>query len=200
MTESTNSKNNNIGVFGGSFDPVHNGHLIIASYAVENFSLDTLFIVPTYIPPHKKSTFAPFNKRLRWLKTVFSDVDNIEIDAYEGINKSVSYTIKTVRHFSEKFKTKPFLIIGEDSYNDINNWYRYKDIFNSSKICVYPRRMNNNKNKLKTKEESVVFFEAPLIDISSSLIRQRILNNRSVFGMLPCKISKEIVEFYEKNL
>ncbi len=199
MTKNTNSKNKKIGIFGGSFDPLHNGHLIIASYAIEHFSLDTLFIVPAYIPPHKKGTFAPFSKRFNWLKKVFFNSTKIKVSDYEGNNKDISYTIKTVRHFNEKSDSKPFLIIGEDSYRDIKNWHKYRDILEESVVCVYPRNIHKDDDVIIDKE-SPLFFDAPLIDISSSLIRERISNKKSVFGMLPCLISKEVVEFYEKVL
>lgn len=194
-----NSRNNKIGIFGGSFDPVHNGHLIIASYAIEYFQLDKLFIVPAYIPPHKKGSFAPYNTRFQWLNTVFSDFDKIEVDDYEGRNSNTSYTVKTVKHFGEKFRTRPFLIIGEDSYNDLESWYKYEEILNSTTLCVYPRRIHTNSTKQK-KQETVIFFDAPSIDISSSLIRKRILNKKIVLGMIPCSISKEVVMFYEEKL
>jgi len=198
MTESTNSKNN-IGIFGGSFDPVHNGHLIIASYAVEHFEFDKLFVVPTYIPPHKKDTFAPYEKRIQWLYKAFENFDRIEVDDFERRNSGISYTVKTVKYFGGKFNTKPFLIIGEDSYNDLENWYKYKEILNSTTLCIYPRRVHSNKTDLQ-RQESAIFFNAPLIGISSSLIRKRISNKKMVLGMIPCTISKEVVEFYEKNL
>ncbi|TYB84170.1 MAG: nicotinate (nicotinamide) nucleotide adenylyltransferase [Kosmotoga sp.] len=198
MTENTNSKNN-IGIFGGSFDPVHNGHLIIASYAIEHFELDKLFVVPAYIPPHKKDTVASYEKRIQWLNKAFENSDKIEIDDFERRNSGISYTVKTVKYFGEKFSTKPFLIIGEDSYNDLENWYKYKEILNSTILCVYPRRIHSNKTD-RPSQESVIFFDAPLIGISSSLIRKRISIKKSVLGMIPCMISKEVVEFYEKNL
>jgi nicotinate-nucleotide adenylyltransferase len=199
MTENMSSRNNKIGIFGGSFDPVHNGHLIIASYAIEHFQLDKLFIVPAYIPPHKKGTFAPYNMRFQWLNSIFSDFDRIEVDDYEGRNSNASYTINTVKHYSNKFSTRPFLIIGEDSYNDLESWYKYEEILDSTTICVYPRSIYTNSTKQK-KHETVIFFDAPLIDISSSMIRKRILNKKSVLGMIPCTISKEVVTFYEEKL
>ncbi|MGC9384003.1 MAG: nicotinate (nicotinamide) nucleotide adenylyltransferase [Kosmotogaceae bacterium] len=199
MTENMNSRNNKIGIFGGTFDPVHNGHLIVASYAIEHFELNKLFIVPAYIPPHKKGTFAPYNTRFQWLNSVFSNFDRIEVDNYEGRNSSTSYTIKTVKYFAKKFNARPFLIIGEDSYNDLESWYKYEEILDSATICVYPRRIHANSPKSK-KHETVFFFDAPLIDISSSLIRKRISNKKNVLGMIPCTISKEVITFYEEKL
>lgn len=194
-----NSKNR-IGIFGGSFNPPHVGHLIVSQYAIDILSLDLLYIVPTYIPPHKPNDLAPFELRFEWCKITF-DNPNVSISDYEKTRQGISYSLYTVLHFSQLHHTKPYFITGEDSLSYIQNWHRYKDLLENCHFVVYPRYCNkpyeeHAKNVLKELYDNVIFLQAPLIQISASDIRKRIKERKSIKGMVHHRIEKQVIEYY----
>lgn len=199
-----NTKNKKYGIFGGSFDPVHNGHLILCSYAMEALNLDFLYIVPVFNPPHKDIVEAPFNKRTKWLKKAFANEERVIISTFEAEKGGPSYTIETVRHFTKRHHTPPYLLIGEDSARNIESWFKFQELLKEAFIVVYPRFEKNGsliKNPLLNYENrGITFLKAPLIQLSSTEIRQRIKSKRSILGMIPESILPEVVAFYEENV
>ncbi len=191
-----------VGIYGGTFDPIHNGHLIIATSMLENLRLDKLVIMPAYIPPHKEGIVnADFNKRFEWAKKAFNGMDKIEISDFEGRKKNISYTFDTVRHF-KKCYAKILYVIGEDSFIDIEKWYKYKELIEEVELWVYPRYCEKKYlapllKRLGKLSANVHFLEDfPLIQISSTLIRDRIKKGLTIKGYVPEGIEREIVEFY----
>ncbi len=189
-----------IGIFGGSFNPPHTGHLIISQYAVEILKLDLLYIVPTYIPPHKPNDLAPFEMRFKWCKITFEDL-KIVVSDYEKIRKDTSYSLYTVLHFGELHSTKPYFITGEDCLSYIEKWYRYEELLKSCHFVVYPRYCGkpyeeHAKNTLKELYDTIIFLQAPLIQLSASDIRKRIREKKSIKGMVHPQIEKQVIEYY----
>ncbi|WP_179944399.1 nicotinate (nicotinamide) nucleotide adenylyltransferase [Kosmotoga pacifica] len=200
-----NTWNKKYGIFGGSFDPVHNGHRIIASYALDALGLDFLYVIPALNPPHKNSVNAPFEKRFSWLQRSFSGEKRIVISSYEGKKRGISYTIDTVKHYTEVHGTAPYLIIGEDSLRNITSWYKYQELLKEAFIVVYPRfKRTTIKQVLRSLEpyekKGIVVLNAPLIELSATEIRQRIRMQKSIMGMVPESIVAEVKAFYEKEL
>ncbi len=190
-----------IGIFGGSFDPPHLGHLIVAESAIEELKLDLLYIIPTYLPPHKPNDLAPFELRLEWCKITF-DNQRMFVSDYERTRQDISYSLYTVLHFSELHHTKPYFVTGEDCLSNIENWHRYKDLLSSCYFAVYPRYCNkpyeeHAKAVLKELYDSIIFLNAPLIQISASDIRKRIKEKRSIKGMVHPSIEKKVIEYYQ---
>ncbi|ACR80800.1 nicotinate (nicotinamide) nucleotide adenylyltransferase [Kosmotoga olearia] len=197
-----NTWNKRYGIFGGSFDPIHVGHVIIATRAIEALSLDRLYIVPAYIPPHKTSCNADFQTRFNWIKRVFKGENKIFVSDFEARRGDTSYSIFTIRHFAALYGDKPFFLIGEDSFYELDEWYSYQAILEEAILVVYPRVRKNvpeGKPPISPSERNVHFLKAPLIEISSTEIRERIKEGKSILGMVPCSISEEVRAFYARK-
>ena len=130
-----------IGVFGGSFDPVHSEHIALAKSAVQTLGLDKLLIMPAYAPPHKKGKrLSPDSARLDMCRLAFEDCDKIEVSDYEIIKKGTSYTYLTMRHFREKYENaKLFFLVGTDMLRDFPTWREPQDILNNATLAVCAR-------------------------------------------------------------
>ena len=196
-------KSKKYGIFGGSFDPIHNGHLTVAAYALEALELDFIYIIPAFNPPHKERVKASFNKRVEWLRKAFTSEKRAVISTYEAEKGGPSYTIDTVRHFSKKHGTPPYLILGEDSLKNIKSWYRFQELLKEAFIVVYPRykrRASYAYDSLKSYEKrGIIFLNAPLIQLSATEIRHRVETKKSILGMVPESILLEVIAFYERN-
>ncbi|OAA31730.1 hypothetical protein AT15_02580 [Kosmotoga arenicorallina S304] len=199
-----NTKSKKYGIFGGSFDPVHNGHLILCSYAMEALKLDFLYVVPAFNPPHKDIVEAPFDKRTEWLKKAFVHDKRVIISTFEAEKGGLSYTIETVRYFTKRHHTPPYLLIGEDSARNIESWFKFQELLKEAFIVVYPRFEKNdsliNSSLLNYENRGISFLKAPLIQLSATEIRQRIKGKKSILGMIPESILPEVVAFYEKKV
>jgi len=186
-----------IGIFGGAFNPPHNGHLIMSILSIEYLKLDKLFIVPTFNPPHRDPhELAPFEKRYLWLEKIFQGVKKIEISDYEKVKGGKSYSIETVRYFRAVYGVKPYFIIGEDSAINFHKWYMYETLMREASFAVYPRFRESRYQKLKEKYPDFIFMDLPLIEISSTEIRNRIRERKSIRGMVPLSIESEVIDTY----
>lgn len=193
MTESMCSKSR-IGIFGGSFDPVHTGHLAVAIRAIEQLELDRLYVIPAYLPPHKVSSkTSPFEIRMRWLEMAFEGIDKACVSDYERERGGISYSLFTVRHFSKLHSCRPFLIVGEDSFVSLDTWFEYEALLEEATIAVYPRNITERDHSF---DGQVIWLDAPRFDISSTEIRKRIKEGKSVIGLVPDSILGEVTSFY----
>jgi nicotinate-nucleotide adenylyltransferase len=174
-----------IALFGGSFDPVHLGHIEIAKKALNQFNLDKIIIMTNYLNPLKNSFSAPPELRLKWLKEVFSNFKNIEVSDYEIKQNRPVYSIETIEHFKPKY-----FIIGSDNLKTLHKWYKIDDILKKVEFIVATRG-KVDKNLLKQYNiNKVLKVDIP---ISSTEIRN------CKFKYLPKKIENEIKEFYGKS-
>ncbi len=193
-----------VAIYGGTFDPVHNGHLIIANKLLEILRLDKMIIMPALIPPHKKEKrVTDFETRFKWLKTAFEPLKKIEISDYEGKEGGISYTFNTVVHF-EKIYGKLVYIIGEDNFATIEKWYRYQELLEKVELWVYPRRCEFSADlivkKLGKLAKNVHFAKnVPLIQISSSDVRERIKKGLSIRGYVPSFLEEKLRAEYLKG-
>lgn len=185
---------NKIGIFGGAFDPVHNGHLIVSMRAIEELELELLYVVPTYLPPHKDSgNLSSYELRTGWLDKVFENVKEVVVSDYERERGVLSYSLYTVRHFARKHRCVPYLVVGEDSYRSFESWYEYETLLEEARLVVYPRFSQCETLDLR---EGVIFLEAPRVEFSSTQIRERVKLKKSVLGMVPECIASEVVQHY----
>ena len=151
-----------IGIFGGSFDPIHHGHLIAARDAMENMRLDKVIFVPAKVSPHKLGTPpTPFAHRLNMVELAISGIDGWSVDCQEGDRSGPSYAIDT----AEKIKTanpnsKLFYLIGDDQLERLHTWERYDDLKQQVKFLVMRR---HNKTDIGRS-----------LHISSTEIRERV--------------------------
>lgn len=185
-----------IGLLGGTFNPIHNGHLKLAEEAHRQLSLDAVMLIPSYMPPHKEADdLLDAQQRLRMIELAISGNINFEIYRYEIDKEEKSYTVDTVEYIRSSCPedTKIFFLIGADSLVELDTW---KDIEKLSKLChfIVCDRPGFNKDSKYAWVDSI---EITPVDVSSSEIRKRIRDGRDISGLLP-----EVVEDHirENNL
>jgi nicotinate-nucleotide adenylyltransferase len=171
---------NRIGLFFGSFNPIHIGHMIIANVMAENTDLDKVWFVVSPQNPLKPSRglLHEFD-RYDLVKAAIADHYKLEVSDVEFHLPKPSYTVNTLAHLSEKHPTKEFkIIIGADNLENLPKWKNYEFILENYGVYVYPRP-HANETELN-KHRNVKMIEAPLIDISATYIRKCIRNNKSI--------------------
>jgi len=195
-----------IGVFGGSFDPVHVGHLILAEAARCYGGLDRVVFVPANLPPHKPGReLAPGHDRLKMVEMAIADNQHFWASSVELARKGPSYTLITVRQLKEELGSENsfYLILGADSIREIDQWWHPEELLQEVQTIVlrrpgYPlehlmeleRRFGSALvGKIK---ESVA--DAPLLEISSTQIRNRIRRGRTIRYLVPEPVRLYILE------
>lgn len=130
-----------IGIFGGSFDPVHREHVKVAECAVEELQLDKLFVMPAFVPPHKKGrVLASEQDRLAACRAAFSHLDKVEVSGYEIHKRGTSYTFETCRYFKEKYDPcELYFLVGTDMLRDFPSWKNPEDILLTATLAVCAR-------------------------------------------------------------
>lgn len=188
------------GIFGGTFNPIHIGHLINLEFIREKYSLDRVFVIPAKVPVHKNITDSidPAD-RLEMVKLAFSGNRFVEISEIEINRESPSYTIITLEDIRHLFPDDElYLIIGSDSFNELDTWKSYKEILAEIPLIIMKRPGSTKlRDDLLLLALEVNVFENPLIEISSSMIRERIKNNLSVRYLIPDAVADYI---YKKRL
>ena len=169
----------NIGLYFGAFNPIHDGHLQVANYAVNNSDLDKVWLVLTPQSPHKiDSTLIDFNHRYKMLEIVCKKHKNILPSDIEKNLPKPSYSINTLNYLNKENNINNYsLIIGDDNITKLTTWKQYSEIIKNHKIYVYPR--NNYKEKYKLTHENIYYLNAPIINVSASNIRKNILNKKT---------------------
>ncbi len=175
----------NIAVFGGTFDPVHLGHVEIVKKALEDGDIDKIIIVPNFLNPLKNSFSAPAELRLKWLKKVFKDFENVEVSDFEINQKRPVYSIETIKYFKPKY-----FIIGSDNLKTLDKWKDIKEILKKTELVV-AKRGEIDKNLLKK------YGIKKIINVNIPISSTEIRNGK--FEYLPEKIKNEIKEFYGQN-
>ena len=192
-----------VGIFGGTFAPVHNGHVIAAKAFMEQMKLDYLYIIPACLPPHKQISPSDDPKhRLRMCELAFADVDGVVVSDLEIARGGKSYTYDTLKELSRP-NTRLFFMCGTDMVLSFDTWYRFEDIF---KLCypVYVRRENDPLigNRIVSKiteyyQKYGVMFRKILtepIEISSTAVRKAVFEGRDISSFVP-----PLVESYIKT-
>ena len=162
-----------VGLYFGSFNPVHDGHLSIAEYMLEHAPIDELWFVLSPQNPLKNPTdLWPNEKRFELLKSAIDGRSKMSICTVEWDMPTPSYTIDTLKKLSERYPDTVFsIIMGADNLQIIERWKSFEEILETYKIFVYPRP--NITYSAYFKHPNVTIFDAPLMDISSSQIRNR---------------------------
>lgn len=183
-----------VGLFFGSFNPIHVGHLIIANYMVEFTDLDKLwFVVSPHNPLKKKSTLLADSHRLELVHQAIKDDHRFMASNIEFKLPQPSYTINTLAHLTEKFPDHEFVIImGSDGLETFHKWKNFEYLQANFKRYVYPRP--GTSEQLLANIENGMVVEAPLIEISSTFIRESIYNNKDVRHFLNENVWKYIDE------
>lgn len=182
----------NIGLYFGSFNPIHIGHLAIANYMVEFSDLDEVwFVVSPHNPLKNKNTLLNDYDRLEMVRLAINDFHKFKVSNIEFSLPQPSYTVNTLAHLKEKYPDKTFnLIMGSDNLRHFHKWKNYERIIENHKLYVYPRK-NETENQFSN-HKNVVLINAPEMEISSTSIREAIKNGKDLRFFLPEKVYQMI--------
>lgn len=163
-----------IAIYGGTFDPIHIGHLSLAKSLVEQQIVDEVWVMISPQNPHKQNNAADYNDRLAMARIAAKNIPHIIISDFERLLPRPSYTITTLTELSYKYPEHQFsLVIGADNWQNFHKWYRVNDIIKHYPILIY--RRPNYEKKLITipKDSSIKIVDTPLFDVSSTEIRNQ---------------------------
>ncbi|WP_301109622.1 nicotinate-nucleotide adenylyltransferase [Sporosarcina sp.] len=180
-----------IGILGGTFNPPHTGHLLIANEVRYALQLDEVRLMPTAIPPHKTAPGdASAEQRLRMVKLASADIDGLSASSFEIERGGVSYTYDTMsRLVQEEPEHDFYFIIGGDMVDQLPSWYRIADLLDIITFIGVKRPGAENRSEIPVR-----MVETPQLDLSSTLIRQRFLEGGTVQLLLPPAVEAYIRE------
>ena len=191
-----------IGLYFGTFNPIHVGHLIIANHMAEHADLDQVWMVVTpHNPLKKKSTLLADHHRLEMVFLATEDFPKIKPSDIEFKLSQPNYTVNTLVHLEEKYPEHTFsLIMGEDNLKSFHKWKNYEAILAHHEIYVYPRLDATAENTLFKNHSKIHLIDAPVVEISSTSIRENIKKRKNVLPLLTPKVWEYIDHnnFYKK--
>jgi nicotinate-nucleotide adenylyltransferase len=190
-----------VGLFGGTFDPIHMGHLIVAESARVGFQLDDILFIPSAKAPHKQGeVFASIRERKKLLKLALKTNPNFQLCDVELQRGGVSYTVETIKWFLDSKRWSNhilYLLIGADSILELDTWKNPDEILKSMQTLVMTRPGAEIEKADKKYLQKIKHVQVPLIDISSTQIRHRIRAGKSIRYHVPRSVEKYI---YRKGL
>ncbi|KAA0259453.1 nicotinate (nicotinamide) nucleotide adenylyltransferase [Deferribacter autotrophicus] len=202
-------------LFGGTFNPIHNGHIELAKKVYKDFNIDKFFFIPAKIPPHKNLGLVPAEKRFEMVKLAldFCLRGNFEVSDYELKQEGISFTYKTLKYFRKLYPDDIlFFLTGSDIFATIETWQNWRELFKLSNFIVANRRempfekmMNIIPEELKSlvinfsdyvdqKEGAIILYKIDEIPISSTEIREK-FKDKTIFSCLP----NVVVDYIRKN-
>lgn len=176
-----------IGIYSGSFNPIHHGHVMLANYLVEFSDLDELwFVVTPQNPLKKKEDLLDDDERLKMVQLAIGDDPRIHVSDIEMHLSTPSYTINTLTALSEQYPDSEFVFVcGMDSLQNLKNWREYQKILDNYELLVFPREGYDGGELINY--PSVTVLKTPILEISSTFIRQCIKEGRDVRHFMPEK-------------
>lgn len=177
-----------VGIFGGSFNPIHNGHIALAKAALQLCGLDEVWLMVSPQNPLKQQTYL-LDDRLRYemAQKALEDVEGIKACDYEFHLPKPSYTWNTLQHLSKDYPEREFvLLIGGDNWAHFERWRHWKDILRNYRVAVYPR------------DGFPGTMDVPLLPVSSTDIRQRVKRGESITGLVPKSIIPLVNEHFQQ--
>ncbi len=194
-------KKNKVGLYFGTFNPIHIGHLAIANYLVENSDLREIWMVVTPHNPHKKkSSLLDDYQRLHMVHLATDDYDKIKPSNIEFNLPQPSYTVNTLAHLKEKHPELNFvLIMGEDNLKSLPRWKNYQVLLDDFEIIVYPRLSKGDIPEELVDHPSITRIDAPIMEISSTMIRNSIAKGQDLRYFLHQDVNQYLEEmnFYK---
>lgn len=184
-----------VGIFGGSFNPIHTGHIALAKSLCEKAGLDEVWFMVSPMNPFKKAATDLLDDQLRleMVKKALEGEPQLQACDYEFHLSKPSYTWHTLQAISQDFSDIRFtLLIGGDNWVAFDKWYHHDDILAHYPIVVYPRKGSD----IGEVPEGVTIVETPLLNISSTEIRHRIAKGESIHGMVPESIEQLAIQNY----
>ena len=184
-----------VGLFFGTYNPVHVGHMVIANYMVEFTDLDQIWLVVTPQNPFKqKQSILKDYDRLHLVRLAIGDDQRLKASDIEFKLPQPNYTATTLVYLKEKFPEKEFaLIMGADNLNHFHKWKNHDEIIKNYDLYVYPRMESNEGGELRH-HYKVNYVEAPVMKISSSFIRKAIKEGKNVRHYMPSEVAKYVDE------
>ncbi|MBG43310.1 MAG: nicotinic acid mononucleotide adenylyltransferase [Aequorivita sp.] len=190
-----------IGLYFGTFNPIHIGHLIIANHMVEFSDLDEVWFVVTPHNPHKKKkTLLEDHHRLAMVRIAVDEYPKLQASNVEFDLPQPNYTVNTLAYLEEKYPKNNFcLIMGEDNLKSLHKWKNYEVILERYSIYVYPRISEGKVERQFENHEKIKKVAAPIIELSSTFIRQGIKDGKNIRPMLSADVWKYLDEmnFYK---
>ncbi|MGP1479672.1 MAG: nicotinate (nicotinamide) nucleotide adenylyltransferase [Capnocytophaga sp.] len=183
-----------IGLFFGSFNPIHIGHLIIANHLVEHSALDELWLVVTPQNPFKeKQSLLNNHLRLEMVHLAIADYPKLRASDIEFHLPQPNYTIHTLAYLEEKYPKLHFaLIMGEDNLKNLHKWKNYEQILSNYPIYVYPRLSEGTVSEALTSHPNIQYVRAPIVELSATFIREEIKKKQNVRPLLPESVWQHI--------
>lgn len=191
-------------IFGGTFDPIHIGHLNIAYEALYSLMLDEIIFIPNGNPPHKSNKLVTEGEiRYEMVKEAISNECRFSISDYEILRKEISYTYNTIGHFKAiEPMTEWYFLVGLDSLMGLKSWKNVKQILDSSTLVVFNRNGYTTEEVIKMKCEveeeygrNIIVLPIPILEISSTEIKYKISQGKVVNYLIPPSAEKIINKY-----
>lgn len=192
------------GIFGGAFNPPHNGHVNLAKEAIAQLNLRRLLIIPTFESPHKHTKLLPFEQRAEMCRRAFEPLNGsgkcdckIEISDIESEMGGKSYTINTIRELSKRCPGERFyLLIGGDMLFSFKEWFKYESILKESTVCAVSREDDSFTDMVEFANQMgrVKVLPTSVVEISSTEIREKIVRGEDVSNLVPQGVAEYIAE------
>lgn len=193
-----------IGIMGGTFDPIHIGHLLLGEFAYEDFGLDEIWFLPNGNPPHKDTSDAEgdLKHRVEMVRLAIGNVPYFRLNLHEADVNRHSYTYRTMQEFNTQYPDNEFyFILGADSLFSIEQWKFFREIFPACTILAAMRDdkdADDMKAQIRYLSEKygarIELLQAPLVEISSTTIRERAAQDLSVRYMVPDAVAEYIAD------
>ncbi len=206
-----------LGILGGTFDPIHFGHLRAAEEVLEALELEKIYLIPAALPPHKdRNPITPFQHRLAMTRLAVKKAPDLEAMDLEGRRQGLSFSIETLREFRELFKTnlELFFILGTDAFMEIKTWKEYQRLFHYAHFVVIKRpgveseelepfllslgvgfkRGDKGNDFVIPSGNVLVYKEVTFMDISSTQIRGMVAAGKSIRFLVPKSVRSYIME------
>ncbi len=181
-----------VGLFGGTFDPPHVAHVVLAAAAIDQLELDALIVTVAGVPWQKVGSrqITPATTRLEMAEAAFSDVDDVAVSDIELRRTGNSYTVDTLHEFADE-DTELFLLLGSDTAAGLDTWERHREVAELAKIAVFPRR--GYEDATPPADFVWLALDLPGLEISSTDLRRRARAGRPIVGLVPPRV-REIIE------
>ena len=191
-----------VGIFGGTFDPVHNGHSHTIAELLNLIPFEKILVIPNSLPPHRENSQASFSHRYKMTSLAFRDIEKTVVDNRENLRNGPSHAIETAMQIiAEEEKARVIFIVGSDSFGSIHSWHKWRELINLVDFLILKRPdmpLSKNKNVQDLishtrfsedlledkKAKSIVEIEMTPLRISSSLIRENIAKGKSIDDLI----------------
>lgn len=196
------AKGGRIALFGGTFDPIHNGHIVLARELARRLDLDRVVLMPTFVPPHKiKTEMAPAVDRLEMCRLACAPYPELTVSEWEINQRGASFTVLTLEAMHQKFpNAELFLFVGADMFLTLGSWHRFLDIAKLATLCAVPRddvpaaALRSYAAELEQQGARCIIEEMETPRISSTNVRERARDGRPIDDLVPPTVAAYIAE------